>query len=203
MMDRRTQFLDVTMKIVADRGFADFSMKQVTNMVGCSEALLYRYFPSKADLFSQCFHEACREIDALFAVSESPHLTDQKSIDNEIRSIWERYFRFLIQNKHHTIFYYEYRNSEYARLLTRNVSALSEQYAPNFVKRVQSIRQDGRFEIYDRVDFDIFWTYVLDVSAIFAKRIIQGSIPNTDQAIEQIWTLLQGGLSAILTFEEE
>lgn len=50
-MDRRSNYLDVALDLFVERGYHGVSVDEVVARAGGSKATLYRYFPSKRDLF--------------------------------------------------------------------------------------------------------------------------------------------------------
>ncbi|MGU3435932.1 TetR/AcrR family transcriptional regulator [Actinomycetes bacterium M1A6_2h] len=60
---RRTQLLDAAERVFGDVGFDDVSMESIAQHAGVTRALVYHYFPTKADLFAavwQRAHESLR-----------------------------------------------------------------------------------------------------------------------------------------------
>ena len=61
----REEIVTAALALVASGGYAAASMPAIAARAGVSTGLLYRYFPSKADLFEEVFRRASqREIDA-------------------------------------------------------------------------------------------------------------------------------------------
>jgi AcrR family transcriptional regulator len=65
--ERRARLLAVGAGLFAAKPYDDVLMEDVAERAGVSRALLYKYFPSKKDLFAGVFREAA---DDLLAVSE-------------------------------------------------------------------------------------------------------------------------------------
>ena len=62
--ERRAQILKATFPVFAVRGFAGATTRDLAAAAGVSEPILYRHFPSKADLFAAVLEEAARRIVA-------------------------------------------------------------------------------------------------------------------------------------------
>lgn len=61
--DRRSQLLDVAQDLFSGRPFDDVSMEVIATHAGVTRALVYHYFPTKAELFAavwQRVHESLR-----------------------------------------------------------------------------------------------------------------------------------------------
>ena len=114
-----------------------------------------------------------------------------------VHQIWEKYFRFLIQNDYRTLFYFEYWNSRYIK----DVMARDGEARSSYFESLDEIIQMGErlFHLSERIPPDILWTYILDTSGTFAGRIIRGELPGTDKTIEEIWKLMRGGLSGLFS----
>ena len=55
--ERRDQILDAACRLFAESGFDKVTTKALAKEAGCSEALLYRYFPSKDKIYDALFEE--------------------------------------------------------------------------------------------------------------------------------------------------
>ena len=42
---------------------------------------------------------------------------------------------------------------------------------------------------------DYLWIYIIDVTGVFAKRVIRGELPDTEESYENIWRLISKGVS--------
>jgi AcrR family transcriptional regulator len=60
--ERRNELLDIGAKFFATRPYDQVSMEQVSAEAGVSRALLYRYFPSKRDLFAAIYQRAAAQL---------------------------------------------------------------------------------------------------------------------------------------------
>lgn len=73
---RRQQVLDAAIRAFAQRGYAGASTQAIAASIGVGEPTIYRYFPSKRDLFLAAFDRCSTELldrwRALAAESESP-----------------------------------------------------------------------------------------------------------------------------------
>lgn len=61
---RRSRILAAATTLFANRGFADVQMDDVARLAGMGKPTLYRYFPSKAELFLAAFDGLLDGIDA-------------------------------------------------------------------------------------------------------------------------------------------
>lgn len=195
-MTRKELLLDATMRVVAEKGLFSFSMKQVTKLVGTSEALIYRHFETKENLLLQCFQSVDRQIAALFMKMEPKKVNSGPELYQYIHDLWMTYFTFLVQNDYRTLFYFEYRDSPYIATVLKHSDAAAQSYFKSFVDIFYSF--DSVFHIYEKVNPDYLWTFVLDVTGIFAKRIIRRELPEGEESYENVWRLMYAGMAGLL-----
>ena len=193
--DRRQEFLKTTMQLVSEKGFGGFSMKQVTCKMGVSEALIYKYFESKEALLYACFESMHRRIAALFVSYRLPPLEDARSVLWAIRGLWMRYFGFLVQCGYETIYYFAYRDSPYFKTVLKHDGEAAATYFRDFGQLMHAVNEKLHFtETFTEAHL---WTYVLDTTGIFAKRVIRGELPATEESCEAIFTLVSRGFVAL------
>lgn len=190
--NKKSELIEACMKIVAEVGLSAFSMKKVTNYVGVSEALIYRHFETKDKLLYICFETVHRQIAGLFQTASVKLPQTEQEIRLSIYNLWMTYFTFLVQNDYRTIFYFEYRDSPYIHAVRESDQEVQTTYFKNFVDIYYAYEQ--AFQISSKTSEAHLWSYILDTSGIFAKRIIRGELPNTKESYEIIWRLISGGI---------
>lgn len=58
--ERRSQILDVAIKLFSQRGFSGTTTKEIARSAGVSEAMVFKHFANKEDLYSAILdHKAC------------------------------------------------------------------------------------------------------------------------------------------------
>ena len=196
---KKEMLMDTTMRIVAQGGLAAFSMRQVTKEIGVSEALIYRHYETKENLLFQCFQDVDRQIADLFKDETFPAIVTEKDLYEYIHGLWMRYFTFLVRNGYKTLYYFEYRDSFYYETVqTDGKCGMSQThtYFKSFADIFEAISKEHH--IFDKVSPDILLIYILDVTGVFATRIIRGNLAEDEQNFENIWQLIYSGLSGLL-----
>ncbi len=61
---RKAQILDVAARVFADYGFANTQMQTIANHVGVGNGTIYRYFPTKEQLFLATVERGLKELNA-------------------------------------------------------------------------------------------------------------------------------------------
>ncbi len=88
--DRRRQIIAVAMELFARRGFRGTTTKQIAQRAAVNEAILFRHFPRKEDLYWAVLEEKCRSVGArqqlevqIRATANENHSrgTDQRDIE--------------------------------------------------------------------------------------------------------------------------
>ena len=74
--ERREEILDAATKLFATHGYAETDTQQLADKLGVGKGTLYRYFPSKRELFlaaaDRGMRKLCETIDASVAAIEDP-----------------------------------------------------------------------------------------------------------------------------------
>jgi len=90
--ERRRRLLDAGTALFATHGFEEISMREIAQAAGVSKALLYHYFPSKADLFTAAIEERTRELErVLEPTSDGPPI-------EALTATVERYLHWIGEN---------------------------------------------------------------------------------------------------------
>ena len=73
--DRKQQIVESCLDLFANRGFAGTTSKQMAKASGVSEALIYKYFPTKADIYQSvteyCINKNVSVLNNLSALEQS------------------------------------------------------------------------------------------------------------------------------------
>lgn len=198
-LSRKEEFINATMLVVAESGLDNFSMRKVTGRIGVSEALIYKYYATKENLLYSCFESMHKSIARLFNGMKMPNAVSAADLYGFIRDLWLKYFTFLVRSGYKTIFYFDYRDSGHIRQISAHDEEVRNTYFKDFSELIHSFNE--YFHFTQRSETSVLWTYILDTSGIFAKRIIRGEIADSPEHYEQIWRLLSGGILGLLQNE--
>jgi len=95
--ERRQQFIDAALHLFSSSGFRGTSTRAIAEAAGVSEALLFRHFPTKADLYAAILQQKAREagfderFDALRRLTK--RTDDRAVVQYLVRAILESYRR--------------------------------------------------------------------------------------------------------------
>lgn len=185
------------MQLVSEKSFGGFSVKLLTRKMGVSEALLYKYFESKEELLYACFESVHESIAALFHGYDLPQLNSNEEIFAAIRGLWMKYFAFLVKSGYKTVYYFAYRDSPYINTVLKHDDEAAATYFRDFGMLMHLINEKLHFS--DKFTSAHLWTYVLDTTGIFAKRVIRGELPSTPESFEAIFTLVSRGFGCLFS----
>lgn len=180
------------MELVADIGMVNFSMRKVTERLGVSESFTYQYFDTKESLLRGCYNKINDQFAALFQEKLLAEIQkcEEKSLDEIFCGLWKSCFSYWVENTYRTIYYFEYRDS---RLLDRGEKGRKAVFIRWFEECLQ--KRGNRCFLYEAANMDYLWIYIIDVTGVFAKRVIRGELPDTEESYENIWRLISKGVS--------
>lgn len=92
----REAVLDVSKKLIEEKGIHDFSLREVARMVGVSRTAPYRHFPDKESVLLAIAEEAYKK------VTEAMQLVVQRSGDKPVIAVQELiviYVKFMVDNR--------------------------------------------------------------------------------------------------------
>ncbi len=200
--NKRDEIMDATMRLVSETGLPALSTRKVAARANVSDGLMYRYFKSKDELLYACYQSIQKEIAALIdgkhenmPVEYMDRPIDKKNLIKIAYIHWLKYFKFLIDSDYKTLFYIEFRTSPYIRCILDDEEKLDALYFDRFgviiSVMIKSIKLDK-----DAIGFIL--TYIMDMSCVFARKIIVGDLPKSESYYRMIWTFMSEGLAGVL-----
>lgn len=191
--DTQVKLIHSAFDVVSRVGLEGFSVRQVTSGVGVSSRLVYKYFDTKENFLFECFLYVDREIAAGFDDLMSRVSFEDPAAVDAVRQIWIPYFKFMVGLGNQALFYYAYRDSSHIDAVIKHDAVSAESYFKGFTSYVNELNIPET--PLGSMSEDVLWTYIIDCTGMFAKRMIRGEIPNNDETIEQIWRLISRGLA--------
>jgi AcrR family transcriptional regulator len=180
-------------------GIAFLTTKIISSVCGVSEGSFYRHFESKDDLLLKAYNSIDKEIAEVLQKIELPKvkstfLIPKKTIAKVVKEkLWDPYFSYFLNNPRKALFYIQY----------------SEMYGDNvdqWIKDGQTVKDyySGFFSsmnyldsiggIFKKINAQVYYTYILDTTMNFAKKIIQGKIEDTKENRQAIFNIMFNGL---------
>lgn len=184
---------EAAMELVAHMGMLNFSMRKVTERLGVSEASIYRYFDTKESLLRCCYDKINAQLVDLLQVQLEAVIWQcaQKDPDEIFYSLWKCCFSYWVENTYRTIYYFEYRDSMQFGIPDGTEKVRETVSFRRFEECLQELEK--RCPPSRSANIDYLWIYMIDVTGIFAKRVIRGELPDTEESYENIWRLISKG----------
>lgn len=91
--ERRGELLDVGARLFAAKPYDQVFMEDIAERAGISRALLYRYFPSKRDLFAAIYQQAA---DRLLAAT---HVDPAASVPELVSAALDAHLDYFVANR--------------------------------------------------------------------------------------------------------
>lgn len=92
--DRRRQIVRVAMQLFSENGFDGTTTKEISVRVGVSEAVIFRHFAGKHDLYAAILDEKCRETDEVAFLERIERLMAER----DDRGLFETLARRMLEN---------------------------------------------------------------------------------------------------------
>ncbi len=102
----RQALLDAALELLADRGFANLSLREVTKHVGIVPTAFYRHFTSMEELGEALVAESMRTLRRMIRSARSDRTTSAHIIRASVRTLYEHvranenHFRFVIRERY-------------------------------------------------------------------------------------------------------
>lgn len=190
---KKEKLIRAAIDIVAEEGLENFSVEKAAKRAGASKRLCFQHFGTKEDFLYACYESVNLKIAGIY---KNLRLDPTKDIVESVRQLWSMYFRFLLDNGNDTTFYSEYRTSFRIKKIMEHESAMNASYFKDFIEVFGAL--DTAFHISEKVDLDCLWTFVLDGTALFTKRIVRDGLKHNGFVEESIWRLMAPGMLGLL-----
>ncbi|MGH3876953.1 MAG: TetR family transcriptional regulator [Actinophytocola sp.] len=102
----RQALLDAALELLADRGFGNLSLREVTKRVGIVPTAFYRHFTSMDELGVALVEEAMRTLRRMIRAARSDPASSHHLIRASVRTLYEHvrgnedHFRFVIRERY-------------------------------------------------------------------------------------------------------
>ena len=93
--DRRNQLIDVAIDLFSRKGFGGTTTKEIATAAGVTEAIIFRHFATKQDLYKAILDARCGTSDALAWLSEAQQFMDA----NDDEGLFRALITTIIQSK--------------------------------------------------------------------------------------------------------
>src|SRR5579859_3941748 len=143
---RRKQLIEVAIGLFAQQGYRGTTTRQIADRAGVTEAIIYRHFPTKEDLYWAVLEEQCRARQEM-RKSEAP---DDKNLSDEqiFSTVAEGILRRNIQDPTLTRLLF-FSALESHGLAARFYKTFTAPYFDEMAARIRQRIESGRFRDVD------------------------------------------------------
>lgn len=193
MANQKEEIIRAAMKGVRLYGLEGVRIRHIAELAESSVGNIYQHFNSKEQLMRVCFERVDRQIARLFDPLDLDQAAMAADPEQEIYRLWSIYFRWLVAHPDETVFYHRFRDSSSFPKFDqqRDIS-----YFASFIGIIRLF--DQRFHIYEQVDQNVLWLFVLTSTVMYAKHVVEGVLPNTPATEKSIFQLEMHGLQGLV-----
>ena len=191
------RILYATMKAVRRYGLEGVRIQNVSKLAGISPGALYRYFDGKDQLLVECFTYVDRQAAAIFEHLRFDPLSMRIDPMRAIKGLWLPYFRFWTSHPDETVFYHRFRDSTFFPQYDRERDVT---YFDTFLGMVNAFKK--AFPRLNQINQDLLWLHVLTSTVLYAKYVVEGTLPNDQETEDTVFQFLTVGLSGYLKPEQ-
>src|SRR5215469_14477097 len=85
--DRRNQLIDIAIDLFSRKGFAGTTTREIAAAAGVTEAIIFRHFATKQDLYKAILDARCSNADAQAWFSEAQQFMDANDDEGLFRAL--------------------------------------------------------------------------------------------------------------------
>ena len=187
------RILSAVMKAVRQYGLEGVRVQNVSELAGISPGALYRYFDGKEQLLLECFIYVDRQAAEIFEYLHFDPQTIRADPMGAVKGLWLPYFRFWTSHPDETVFYYRFRDSAFFPQYDKTRDFI---YFKTFAGMVQDFKRV--FPCLDWMNQDLLRLHVLTSTVMYARYVVEGVLPNSQETEDTIFQLLATGLSGYM-----
>lgn len=182
-VERRRKIVDAAAKLFGRAGYDEVQMDEVAELAGVAKPTIYRYFPSKDDLFLAVFNETFAALEKALSDIAAQSLPPQETLHAMIRLMLKTLGGHVAL----------------LSMLTGDHAGLAERWRKLYRQRRRVIADQFRgalehgieLGVFQEVDVEIFGSMI--VSMVRGGIIMEASIPR-DRIVEGITALVLRGV---------
>ena len=197
MDDTKTRILSATMKAVRQYGLEGARVQNISGLAGISPGAMYRYFKSKDELLAACFTYVDQQAAAIFEDLRFNPLAMRTDPLGVVKDLWLPYFRFWVAHPDETVFYHRFRDSAAFPRFYKSYNVSHFQAFGGMVRAFMNT-----FPGLRRINQDVLWLHVLTSTVMYAKYVVEGLLPNSQETEDTVFQFLSVGLSGCLRPEQ-
>ncbi|MBQ1384203.1 MAG: TetR/AcrR family transcriptional regulator [Firmicutes bacterium] len=183
-VNTRERLINSAIDLTAEYGIENVTVRRIAEMLGYSEATLYRHFGSRDELLEEAFITVDAKISSRFL--DSPYVKEAPTdIIELIHRVWHDVYRYLLDNPKETKFLIRFRYSS----LYSEVRERRKIYDGSFDEAVALL---GKASNADRFLYKGFLpNYIFELTICFVVKVFSGVFPDTPETEEKLWRVIK------------
>ena len=195
--DTKTRIIAAAIKAVRQYGLEGVRIQNVSDLAGISSGAIYRHFDGKDQLLVECFTYVDKQAAAIFEHLKFNPLLMLTDPMGAVKALWVPYFRFWTSHPDETVFYHRFRDSTFFPKYDKSRDVT---YFKTFIGMVHAFKKV--FPSLDKINQDLLWLHVLTSTVMYAKYVVEGTLPDNQETEDTVFQLLTTGLSGYLKPEK-
>ena len=191
--DTKTRIIAAAIKAVRQYGLEGVRIQNVSELAGISAGAIYRHFDGKDQLLAECFTYVDKQAAEIFEHLKFNPLMMLTDPMGAVKGLWLPYFRFWTSHPDETVFYHRFRDSTFFPKYDKSRDVT---YFKTFIGMVHTFKKV--FPSLDRMNQDLLWLHVLTSTVMYAKYVVEGTLPDNQETEDTVFQLLATGLSGYL-----
>lgn len=191
--DTKTRIIIAAIKAVRQYGLEGVRIQNVSELAGISAGAIYRHFAGKDQLLVECFTYVDKQAASIFEHLKFNPLLILTDPVEAIKGLWLPYFRFWTSHPNETVFYHRFRDSTFFPQYDKRRDIA---YFKRFISIVRAFKRV--FPGLNHINQDLLWLHVLTSTVMYAKYVVEGTLPNNQETEDTVFQLLTTGLSGYL-----
>lgn len=178
-----------------DVAIQKISTINVSNKAKTSEANIFRIFKNKTNLFIETFLYIDNQIGEYIKEVNLDHNYDNiDDLFNGVKDIWIKYIEFFKEHKTYIRYYQSFRLSKY---YNDEIAKLQEVNFKPLIEKIYLI--EVRYKVFEKISYDLFWSFLLDTTLLFSRRICDDQIEYNDLNLDLMFHLIFDGIKNIIS----
>ncbi len=192
----RDRIIEATYKAVRKYGIDRMRVQHIGSAAGLPAGAMYRYFGGKEELLEACFNAVDKQAAAFFDQANLDPQLIRADPAGAVRALWQPYYRFWIDHPDETLFYLHFRDrAEFPEFDRERDVSCFHSFAG--MTRVFQTAWPG----LKGIDQNLLRLHILTNTVSYAKYVVEGTLPDTQETEDTVFRLLTAGLSGFLREE--
>lgn len=191
MANKEDEIMEAVIEIVAKKGLMEYSSKDIVAMIGCSTALIYKYFSTNDVLIKRCC-ERIRERHVVISkeILQSIDYTKEYWEINE--DLFYNYIKRYSERPNDTLFIYALAGTKYDNLVMALDDRSNDPFFTNLMERIEVADESVM------TDFLVAYDCTRIALNTIINTIANGNVPNTDDEYRKLASMLTNGIGSFI-----